>query len=332
MTVEGKNRRAAIGLVLTLFACTAELPAAQAQTPAWPTRPVRVVVPYPPAGTTDLVGRVIAQELGKKLGQNFIIDNRGGASGQIGTEIAAKAAPDGYTLLVAASGNTMMQTALSPTLPYDVNRDFAAIGNIVNVANLLVVSAGSRLQSLNGLVEFAKNNPDKVRYASGGVGSSGHVAGALLIAISGINMLHVPYRGGGLSILSVIAGETDVNFINLPTALPHTRSGKLRGLAVLSTKRAAVAPEYATTPELGMPGLIMTSSTGLLATRATPGPIIARLEKMLRAMADDRDIVRQFTELGADIDYMDAAQYGKYIRDEIRRFAALGKQANIVIQ
>ena len=277
----------AVGGVLAMVFQCALIPHARAQVLNYPTKPVRVVVPYPPGGTTDLVGRLVAQELGKKLGQNFIVDNRGGASGQIGTDIVAKAAADGYTLLVGASGNIMMQSALSPTLPYNVHRDFETIGNIVNVANLMVVSPNSRFTSLRNFVEFAKNSPGKVRYASGGTGSSGHLAGELLSAIAGIDILHVPYRGGGLSILSVISGETDVIFVNLPTALPHTRSGKLRGITVLSTKRATAAPEFPTTGELGMPEFIITSSTGLLAPKDTPPQTIALLEKSVKSIADD---------------------------------------------
>src|SRR5688572_5071732 len=304
---------------------------AQAQAARYPTKPVRLVVPYPPGGTTDLVGRLVAQYLGSKLGENFIVDNRGGASGQIGTDVVAKAAPDGYTLVVGGSGNIMMQSAFAPSLPYNIAKDFDTIGNIVDVANLMVVNPTSKITSLHSLVAFAKSNPGKVRYASGGSGSSGHVAGALLSAIAGIDMLHVPYRGGGLSILSVISGETEVNFVNLPTALPQTRSGKLRGVVILSTKRAAAAPEFPTTAEQGMPELIVTSSTGVLAPKGTPKQIISLLEKTLKSMAEDPDLAKQFINLGADVVYMNAAQYSAYIAHEIRRFSELGKRAIITI-
>ena len=317
--------------VISVLFSTPVIPTAAAQATAYPTKPVRLVVPYPPGGTTDLVGRLLSQELGSRLGQNFIVDNRGGAGGQIGTELVAKAVPDGYTLLVAASGNIMMQPALSPTLTYNATKDFDTIGNIVNVPNLMVVSAGSKLTTLKSFIEFAKANPGKVRYASGGAGSSGHIAGALFSTTTGVDMLHVPYRGGGLSIVSVMSGETDVNFVNLPTALPHTRSGKLRGITVLSTKRAATAPEFPTTVELGIPGVVMTSSTGLLAPRGVPPHVLNRLESALKNIAENPELNKQFANLGADVDFMDAAQYRAYIRDEIKRFSELGKRANLSI-
>lgn len=322
----------ATALATLIVSAGAAPPAAHAQSPAYPSKTVRVVAPFPPGGTTDLVGRLIAQGLGKRLGQNFIIDNRGGAGGLIGTDIVAKAQSDGYTLLVGASGPIMMLPGLTKKLPYDVLGDFETIANIVTVPNLMVVPASSRFGTLKDLIDHAKSNPGRVRYASGGVGSSGHVAGALLGSIAGIDMQHVPYRGAGVSLVGVMAGEADVIFVNLPSALPLTRSGKLRGIVVMSDKRASTAPEYPTTAEVGMPRFVLGSSTGLLAPKRTSRKIVALLDEAMKALAEEPEYTRQFALSGADIDFMNAARYRAFISAEIARFTDLGKKANITAE
>jgi tripartite-type tricarboxylate transporter receptor subunit TctC len=302
-----------------------------AQQSAYPTKVVRLIVAYPPGGTSDIVGRALAQMMGARLGQSFVVENRTGAGGQIGTEAVAKAAPDGYTVLVAASGPIAYLPALSTKLPYDVRRDFETIGNVVTVPNLMVVSSTSGIDSIKELVGRAKQNPGKVHFGSAGIGSSGHISGELLSMLADVKMEHVPYRGSGPALLALIGGEISVMFENLPSALSQVRGGKLRGIAVLSPKRSPSAPEFPTTAELGMPQLVIASSTGLLAPAGTPREAIAVLENVLREIAADPESQRVFSNYGADMDFLDAAQYRAYIEEEIKRWTAVGRRAQIVV-
>lgn len=305
---------------------------AQPATPAYPSKPVRLIVAYPPGGTSDIVGRALAQSMGARLGQSFIVENKAGAGGQIGTDAVAKAVPDGYTILIAASGPIAYLPALSTKLPYDIRKDFDTIGNIVTVPNLMIVNPASRIASINDLVEMAKLSPGKVHFGSAGIGSSGHISGALLNLLADIKMEHVPYRGSGPALVGLLGGEINVMFENLPSALSHARGGKLRGIAVLSHKRSQSAPEFPTTPELGMPELTIASSTGLLVPRGTPREAIGSLENTLRAIAADPEMMRTFSSFGADMDFLDALQYQGYIEDEIKRWTVVGRRAQISIK
>jgi tripartite-type tricarboxylate transporter receptor subunit TctC len=300
---------------------------ASAQT--YPTRPVRFVVPYPPGGTSDLVGRVVAAEMQKRLKQNFVVENRAGAGGLVGTDAVARAEPDGYTVLVAASGPISYLPALAATLPYDVRKDFEPIGNVVTVPNLMVVSAASPIRSLQDLKTRATQNPGRLNFGSAGNGSSGHIAGELFGLLADVRMSHVPYRGSGPALVGLIGGEIEVMFENLPSALVQVRGGKLRGVAVLSAQRSPSAPEFPTTKELGMPDLVIASSTGLLAPAGTPRDVIARLESTLRGIVQDPEVIEKFKGLGADVDYMDGARYRTFMDEEIRRWTVVGRRARI---
>jgi tripartite-type tricarboxylate transporter receptor subunit TctC len=305
---------------------------AQSAAPAYPARPVRLIVAYPPGGTSDIIGRALAQAMGTRLGQSFIVDNKGGAGGMIGTDAVAKAAADGYTVLISASGPISYLPALSAKLPYDILRDFETVGNIVTVPNLMLANSASRIGSISDLVAMAKASPGKVHFGSAGMGSSGHISGELLNLLADVRMEHVPYRGSGPALLGLLGGEIDVMFENLPSALPHVRSGKLRGIAVLSNKRSPSAPDFPDTAELGMPGLVIASSTGLLVPRGTPRGVVAILENSLRTIASDTEMARSFRSAGADTDFLDAAQYRTYMETEITRWADVGRRAHISMQ
>lgn len=304
----------------------------QTEQPQYPTKTVKLVVTYPPGGTSDLVARPLAQALSARLKQSFIVENRAGAGGQIGTDYVAKAAADGYTLLVAASGPISYLPALSSSLPYDVRKDFAPVANIVTVPNLMIVSASSPIKSLQDLAAVAKANPGKVYFGSAGVGSSGHISGELFNLLAGVKMVHIPYRGSGPAMVDLIAGQTTVMFENLPSALTQVRGGKLRGIAVLSRRRSPSAPDFPSTTELGMPDLEIASSTGILAPAGTPGEVIGLLEKTLRDIANDADMAKTFRSYGADVDFMDAAQYRSYMEREIQRWTMVGQKANIKVK
>ena len=297
--------------------------------PSYPAKPVRLIVCYPPGGTSDIVGRALAQAMGVRLKQSFVVENRAGAGGQIGTEFVAKSPPDGYTILVAASGPIAYLPGLAANLPYDMKKDFDTIANVVTVPNLMIVAAASGIKGLQDLVAAAKQSPGKVYFGSAGVGSSGHISGELFNMLAGVRMVHVPYRGSGPAMLDLVAGQTTVMFENLPSALSQVRGGKLRGIAVLSRQRSPSAPEFPSTAELGMPELEIASSTGLLAPAGTPREAIAQLEKTVREITADPEMVKTFRAAGADVDFMDAAQYRRYIENEIDRWTLVGRKARI---
>jgi tripartite-type tricarboxylate transporter receptor subunit TctC len=315
-----------------LAACIAFLAAGFVQAQAYPDKPVRLIVAYPPGGTSDIVGRALAQALGARLRQSFVVENKAGAGGLIGTDFVAKAPPDGYTLSIAASGPISYLPALSSSLPYDIRKDFEPVANVVTVPNLMVVNPASRINSIADLVAYSKANPGKVHFGSAGVGSSGHISGELFNLLSDVKMVHVPYRGSGPALVGLLGGEITVMFENLPSALSHARGGKLRGIAVLSKKRSPSAPEFPTTFELNMPELVIASSTGVLAPKGTPREVVALLERTLGAIASDPEMVRTFSGFGADIDYLDAAQYRSYIDDEIKRWTVVGRRAQISVK
>jgi tripartite-type tricarboxylate transporter receptor subunit TctC len=316
------------GVLLALGMALISAPPASAQQ-SYPAKPVRLIVCYPPGGTSDIVGRALAQSLGTRLKQSFVVENRAGAGGQIGTDFVAKSPPDGYTILVAASGPIAYLPGLSPNLPYDMQKDFDTIANVVTVPNLMIVAAASGIKGLQDLVAAAKENPGKLYFGSAGVGSSGHISGEPFNMLAEVRMVHVPYRGSGPAMLDLIAGQTTVMFENLPSALSQVRGGKLRGIAVLSRKRSPSAPEFPSTTELGMPELEIASSTGLLAPAGTPREAIALLEKTLRDITADPEMANTFRAAGADVDFMDAAQYRRYIEAEINRWTLVGRKARI---
>lgn len=316
----------------TFLAWILAFASAAALAQGYPARPVRFVVAYPPGGTSDLVGRALAQEMTKRLGQSFVVENKTGAGGLIGTDAVAKAEPDGYTILIAASGPISYLPALAQKLPYDIRKDFATVGNIVTVPNLMIVNANSGVKSLNDLAALARKSPGDVHFGSAGIGSSGHIAGELFKLLTETNMVHVPYRGSGPALVGLLGGEIEVMFENLPSALTQVRAGKLRGIAVLSPKRSPSAPEFPSTAELGMPELTIASSTGLLAPAGTPREVIGALESTLREVAGQPEAAHKFMQLGADIDFMDAARYRAYIDDEIKRWAQVGRRAQISLK
>ena len=316
--------------MLALGTALISAPPASAQ-PSYPAKPVKLIVSYPPGGTSDIVARALAQSMGARLKQSFIVENRAGAGGMIGTDFVAKSPPDGYTVLIAASGPIAYLPALSPSLPYDIRKDFDTIGNIVTVPNLLIVSAASSIKAIQDLIAAAKENPGRLNFGSAGVGSSGHISGELFNMLFDVRMVHVPYRGSGPAMVDLIAGQTTVMFENLPSALSQVRGGKLRGIAVLSRKRSPSAPDFPSTAELGMPDLEIASSTGLLAPASTPREAIVLLEKTLRDIAADPEMTATFRAAGADVDFMDAAQYRRYIEDEINRWTLVGRKAQIKV-
>jgi len=260
---------------IVAFAAVAA-PAVHAQA-AFPTKPIRLVVPFPAGGTTDILARAVAQKLTETNGQPVVIDNRPGAGGNIGAELVAKSAPDGYTLLMGTVGTHAINPSLYAKMPYDHQKDFAPVILVAGVPNVLVINPSVPANSVQELIAYGKANPGKLNFASSGSGTSIHLAGELFKTMSGVQMTHVPYKGSAPAIADLLGGQVQIMFDNLPSALPQIKAGKLKALAVTSAQRASALPDVPTIAEAGLPGFEATSWFGLLAPAGTPKEVIAKL-------------------------------------------------------
>jgi tripartite-type tricarboxylate transporter receptor subunit TctC len=267
---------------------------AQVLAQAYPDRPIRVVVPFPPGGSTDFSARILAAHLPNTLKQTLVIDNRGGAGGNIGADIVAKAVPDGYTLLVAPEGPVTIAASLYPKLPYSPLKDLTSITQLIKYANVVVVNPTLKASSIKDLLALAKEQPGKLSYAHPGVGTNPHLGAELFKIMGGVNLVGVSYKGGGPAIVSVIGNETQVSFATAPSSIPHVKSGRLRAIAVTSGKRSAALPDLATIAESGVPGYNVEGWVGFFAPAKTSPKILARLHeeavKVMR-MQDVKDMV-----------------------------------------
>jgi len=297
---------------------------------AWPTKPVRIVVPFAPGGTTDILARALAPELGKAFGQSFIVENKPGAGGNTGADLVAKSPPDGYTLLMGTVGTQAINPALYPKMPYDAVKDFAPITLFAGVPNVLVINpakaAAYKITDVKSLIAYAKANPGKLNMASSGNGTSIHLSGELFKAMTGTYMLHFPYRGSGPALLDLIGGTMDVMFDNLPSALPQIKAGKLTALAVTSGARSAALPDVPTIAEAGpVKGFEASSWFGLLAPAGTPTDIVNRLQqetaKALATPALKERLLAQGAIPGGDT----PAQFTQFIAAESKKWAQVVK-------
>lgn len=271
------------GLMAFAAALVLAAPTLQAQT-AWPSKPVRIVVPFAPGGTTDILARAIAPELSRAFGQSFIVENRAGAGGNVGAEVVAKSPADGYTLLMGTVGTHGINRALYPKLPYDPFKDFAPVTLVAGVPNVMVMNTDRAkalgINTVADFIRYAKAHPGKLSMASSGNGTSIHLAGELFKSRTGIYMTHIPYRGSGPALLDLVAGNTDVMFDNLPSALPQIKAGKLKAFAVTSAERSAAVPDLPTIAEAaGLKGFDASSWFGLLAPAGTPADIVNRIQQ-----------------------------------------------------
>ncbi|MEO8347027.1 MAG: tripartite tricarboxylate transporter substrate binding protein [Betaproteobacteria bacterium] len=244
---------------------------------AYPSKPIRIVVPFPAGGTTDVLARAVAQKLNESLGQPAVVDNRPGAGGNIGAELVAKSAPDGYTLLMGTVGTHAINPSLYPRMPYDHVRDFAPVILVAGVPNVLVINPGLPVNSVQELIAYAKANPGKLNFASSGNGTSIHLSGELFRTMAGVQMTHVPYKGSAPALQDLVGGQVQLMFDNLPSSLALIKAGKLKALAVTSLARAAALPDVPTLAESGLPGFEASSWFGLLAPAGTPPAAIATL-------------------------------------------------------
>lgn len=297
----------------------------------YPTRTVRLVVGFPAGGTTDMIGRLTAKELSARLGQSFVVENRPGASSNIGTASVARAVPDGYTLLLATVANATNVTA-SRNLSFDIQKDFVPIAGIAIVPNVLVVSSSSPFKTFDDYLNYARKNPGKLAFASGSSGSSQHLAGELFKTMAKVNLLHVPYPGSAPAITDVMGGQVDSIFDNLPSALPHIAGGKLRALAVTSPARAPALPDIPTVAELGFPGFEAYSWQGLMAPKGTPDAVVQKLSSTVSEFLTNPSVVAQIIKLGGASNRLNAEDFRKFVKAEIDKWGPIIKKSGTFIE
>ncbi len=281
---------------LLAFGLSLALPLA-AQT--WPNKPVRLVVPFPPGGATDILARALSQELGKKLGQSIVVDNKPGAGGTIGALAGAQAAPDGYTLLLTTSSTHSIGPAINPKIPYNAEADFTPVVYVASSPQVILVPMTSPAKNLREFIDYARQNPGRLNYASSGNGTISNLSTEIFKAQSGTFLVHIPYRGTGLSIADLISGKVDVLFDSVVSGMPHVRDGKLRALAVTSPKRSALVPELPAVAEL-LPGFESVTWFGVYGPRGLPPEIVARVNQAVNAALAEPDLKERFARLGAE--------------------------------
>jgi tripartite-type tricarboxylate transporter receptor subunit TctC len=295
----------------------------------YPSRPVRVVVPYPPGGPTDVIVRVVANRLSESLGQPVVVENRAGASGMIGAELVSKAQPDGYTLLVNPSIHVILPS-LVPKMAYDAIKDFTHITLLVSVPLFLVVNNNLPVRNVRDLVAYAKANPGKLNFASASSGSSSQLAGEQFKLLAGVDMQHIPYKGSTPALTDVMGGQVHMMFDSTPSAMPFVKSGKLRALAVTTAKRTGAAPDIPSMAESGLPGFDHSNWYGVWGPPGLPREILAKLSAAIAATMQKKDVRDRLVDLGADpVDGVSPAQFEAYAKSELERFAKIVKQAGV---
>ena len=294
---------------------------------AYPSKTIRLIIPFPPGGSNDVVGRVIATQLGERLGQQVVVDNRGGAGGVIGTEMAAKAAPDGYTLLFISSAFAANSSLYK--LPYDPVKAFVPIAMIAAGPNVLAVAPSLAVNSLKDLLAMARAKPGQLNYASAGVGSFQHLGSALFVSLAKVNIVHVPFKGGGPAMVDVIAGNTQVMLGSLVQTLPQIKAGKLKALGVGGTKRSPTMPDVPTIAEAGVPGYEAVNWWGIISPAGTPAAIVSRIHKELGVIAQSPEMQKRFEAEAVEAVQMSTPEFTQYIERETVKWARVVKEAGI---
>jgi tripartite-type tricarboxylate transporter receptor subunit TctC len=298
-------------------------------TEPFPTRSIRLIVPYPAGGGTDIVGRVLGQKLHESLGQPIVIDNRGGAGGTIGTALAAKSAPDGYTLLLVPTSH-VINPSIYAKLPYDTEKDFAPITMVASAAILMAVHPSVPGDTVSGFIEAAKARPQTLaNFGSAGTGTVFHLTGELFKQLAGLQLQHVPYRGGAPTVTALLSGEIPLAFETMLALQPHVRAGTLRALAVTSLRRSAIMPNIPTTAEAGFPTLVADNSYALFAPAGTPVPILTRVHDATVAALALPEVHERLREQGAEVVGGHPAELAAYVAAEIPKWAALARQAGV---
>ncbi len=310
-----------------LLAAALAPPCAAAQ--GYPAKAIRMIVPFPPGGPNDILGRVVAQKLTEQLGQQVVVDNRGGAGGIIGAELAARAVPDGYTLLLGGTASLSINPGLHRKLPYDPLMDFAPVSLVGTAPSILVTHPSLPVKAVRDVIALARARPGQLNFASAGIGTPPHLAGELFKSMAGVDTVHVPYKGGGPALVDLIAGQVNMYFSGISAALPLVRDGKLRGIAVTSAKRTALMPDTPTIAESGLPGYEVGNWYAIVAPAATPKAIVMRLNHEIVTALAVQDVKKRFVELAADPLGSTPDELLQYNRSEISKWAQVIKSAGI---
>ncbi len=295
----------------------------------YPSKSIRLIVPFPPGGSTDLMGRVLGAKLGETFNQQVIVENRPGASGMIGNELVARATPDGYMLTMGTIGAMSVNQSLFKSVPYDSTRDFAPVTLTGNVENLLVVHPSVPVHSVKDLIAVAASKPGMLIFASSGTGNAPHLAGELFNQLAKVKMVHLPYKGGGPAMIDLMSGQVSLSFASMPSSLPFARSGKLRAIAVGGARRSPAAPEIPTVAENGLPGFDVTDWQGLLAPAKTPAAIIDRLNRETLRILNERDVKERLATAGLQVVTSTPAQFADFIRAEIEKWGKVIRAAGL---
>jgi tripartite-type tricarboxylate transporter receptor subunit TctC len=321
------NRRAALGGIAALP--LAALSNARAQTVDFPDRPLRLVVGFPPGGPNDLLARIVAPGIGERLKRSVVVENRAGANGEIAAASVAKAPPDGSVIMLASNGSTTIAPALNKNMSYDVRTDFAAVAPIGINPMLLVVRNDLPATTVAELLALARAQPGKLNGASAGAGGATHLALELFKSMGKVDIVHVPYKGGGPAMADLMASLVDIYFGGLSTALPHAKAGKMRALGQTSLARSAAAPEIPTIAEAGLPGYDAAISYGIFLPRAASPALVDRLHAAVDATVRSPDVARKFADLGADPQFGTPAEFAAYVADDLAKWARLAKEAGL---
>ena len=319
-------------LLASICIATGLIPQLAGAQAAWPSKPVRIVVPFAPGGTTDILARAMAPELAKAFGQSFIVENRAGAGGNVGADLVAKSAADGYTLLMGTVGTHGINKALYDKMPYDPVKDFAPITLVAGVPNVMAMNAdkarANNINTVQDFIQYAKRNPGRINMASSGSGTSIHLAGEMFKSMTGVFMTHIPYRGSGPALLDLVGGNIDIMFDNLPSALPHIKAGKLKALAVTSGQRSSALPDAPTVEQAGgaaLKGYEASSWFGLLAPANTPADIVSRIQVEASKSLNSPAIREKLLAQGAIPGGNTPAEFAKMIDSEIAKWARVVK-------
>lgn len=291
-----------------------------------------MIVPFPPGGANDIVARMVAQRLAEQWGKPVVVDNRAGAGGNIGIETGARANPDGYTLTIGSNSTLATNVVLEPSLPFDPRRDFAAISMLVTAANILIVHPSLAANTTADFIKLARSNARKLNYSSFGDGSSAHLTGEMFKSAAGVDMVHIPYKGGGPALAAVMGGEVQCTFANLSVALPQVKGGKVKAIAVTSARRATALPELPTLAESGVPGFEATATVGMLAPAGTPRALVLRLNQDVHRVVNEPAMREQLLARGLEIALSTPEEFARYIRSEIERWGRVVRDAGIRVK
>jgi tripartite-type tricarboxylate transporter receptor subunit TctC len=316
-----------IALLVTVFSV-----AGPALAQPYPAKPIRMIIGFPPGGGTDIIGRIVGTRLSEVLGQQILPDNRGGASGQIAAELAAKAPPDGYTVMMAHIAAMSILPSLYPKLPYDTVRDFAPISLVAISPNIVIIHPSLPVKSIKELIALARSRPGQIHFESSGIGTVQHLAGELFKLQTKVNLLHVPYKGAGPAIIDLVAGHVQLGFDVIPVAGPQVKAGKLRALGVTSAKRSTLFPELPTVTESGVADFDMSTWWGLVAPAAVSKDVIARLHGETIKVLRQKDVTERIADQGAEVVGNTPAEFASFIRAERVKYARIVKDANIKIE